>query len=128
MIEQIMYVQLPVKNISRSILWYRDVLQLRFIWNMKEENLAQLNFASGQMLFLLEEKNVTPVYFEQDGQKHGVIGLQTKDIYQLYNRLTAANVHVTEIVDDRQGNLFLDFTDIDGNWFNVQCDANNDQR
>ncbi|MFD1205591.1 MULTISPECIES: VOC family protein [Sporosarcina] len=125
MIEQIMYVQIPVKNIRRSVAWYRDVLELQFIWHMKNEKLAQLNFSSGQMLFLLESKDASPIQFEQNGREHGVIGLQTIDIYQLYERLKSYGIQVTEIDDDGQGNLFLDFTDIDGNRFNVQCDASN---
>jgi hypothetical protein len=33
------------------------------------------------------------------------------------------NVKVNQIIDDGLGNKILDFFDIDGNMFNVQCDG-----
>ncbi|GIO28377.1 VOC family protein [Ornithinibacillus bavariensis] len=123
MIEQILYNQIPVKNIPRAVKWFVDVLDFQFIWHIEDEQLAQLNLPSGQMLFLIETNDSKGINFTQNDAKHGVIGFHTKDIHGLYNKLKAHKVNVTEIVYAGD-NLFLDFYDLDGNRFNVQCDAN----
>lgn len=123
MLEKILYNEIPVKNIESSIKWFQEVLGLKFIWHSKEESLAQLNLPSGQMIFLVQTSDETSANFTVDGKQHNVIGFQTHNIEELYNHLTQHNVKVNHIVDDGQGNKFLDFFDIDGNMFNVQCDG-----
>jgi len=122
MIEQILYNQIPVKNIPNAVKWYTEVLSFEFIWHSEEEKMAQLNLPSGQILFLLETDEQANINFTQHGVKHGVTGFHTKEIEKLYRQLRARNVKVTEITDDGE-NQFLDFFDPDGNMFNVQCDV-----
>ncbi len=122
MINQILYNQIPVKNIPNAVKWYTEVLGFEFIWHRKEEKLAQVNLPSGQMLFLLETDGQANINFTQHGVKHGITGFHTKEIEKLYRQLKIQNVKVTEITGDGE-NKFLDFFDPDGNMFNVQCDV-----
>lgn len=124
MIEKILYNEIPVKNMSRSIHWFKEILGLTFVWYSEEENLAQLNLPSGQMLFLVETADETTANFTVNGRAHNVIGFQCSNIEQLFTHLKAHQVQVEEIEDDGAGNLFLNFYDLDGNMFNVQCDRN----
>lgn len=123
MLNCILYNEIPVSSIEESIKWYQDVLGLKFEWHIKEEQLAQLNLPSGQMLFLVETNDKTTANFTKGGKPHNVVGFQTTDIKKLYNHLKQHNVTVEEIVDDGMGNMFLNFFDQDGNMFNVQCDV-----
>lgn len=123
MIEKIMYNEIPVKNMEQSISWYKEILGFKFIWHSEEEKLAQLNLPSGQMLFLVETADDTNANFTVNGRVHNVIGFQCSDIEQLHAHLLQHNVKVDDIVDDGMGNKFLHFYDVDGNMFNVQCDA-----
>ncbi|WP_274362251.1 VOC family protein [Paenibacillus thermotolerans] len=64
----------------------------------------------------------TQANFTVNGKKHNVIGFQTADIEKLYSHLKLHAVVTEPIVDDGEGNAFLNFFDLDGNMFNVQCD------
>lgn len=122
MINQILFNEIPIKNIEKSIEWYKNMLNLTFIWHSKEEKLAQLNLPSGQMLFLVETKDDTTATFTVNGEKHQVIGFHTTRIEELYKHLVDNEVKVEPIIDDGAGNKFLHFYDLNGNKFNVQCD------
>jgi catechol 2,3-dioxygenase-like lactoylglutathione lyase family enzyme len=108
---------------DRAIRWYTDVLGMEFIWHSEDEDLAQMNLPSGQMVFLRETSHDTTATFSYNYKPHGVIGFQTDDIYKLYGHLKKHDVQVEEIHEDGEGNAFLDFYDLDGNLFNVQCDV-----
>ncbi|MFD2133995.1 VOC family protein [Pseudogracilibacillus auburnensis] len=122
MIREILYEQIPVKNISDAVPWYTEVLGFTFIWHNEDEQLAQLNLPSGQMLFLFETTDQTNTNFSQNGTLHGAVGFHTKNIEELYHHLKAFEVNVTDINNDGE-NKFLNFYDPDGNLFNVQCDG-----
>lgn len=82
-LESILFNEIPVKDIQKSISWYKDVLGLRYIWYSEEEKLAQLNLLSGHMLFLNETSDHTTANFTINGKIHSVIGFQTKNIEYL---------------------------------------------
>lgn len=122
MLENILFNEIPVRNLKKAIDWYKEVLRLEFVWESEEEKLAQLNLPSGQMLFLVETADETKANFTVNGKQHNVIGFQTKEIEKLYAHLQQQHVKVEAIEDDGVGNQFLHFYDPDGNLFNVQCD------
>ncbi|PAD91428.1 VOC family protein [Shouchella clausii] len=122
MLEQILYCHVPVSHLESAIKWYKEILHLEFVWHSEEERQAQLNFPSGQMLFLVESTHQTTATFKVNNQTHPVIAFQCKHIEALANHLKRNAVKVEDILDDGLGNLFLDFYDPDGNKFNVQCD------
>lgn len=122
MIKRILYNEIPVKDIHKSIAWFQEVLGLEFIWHSEEAGLAQLNLPSGQMMFLNQTDDDTKANFTVNGKQHNVIGFQTDDMEKLYNHLKLHDVVTEPVVDDGEGNLFLHFFDMDGNMFNVQCD------
>ncbi|MCJ8009319.1 VOC family protein [Lederbergia wuyishanensis] len=124
MIEKILYNTVPVKDISKSIKWYTEVLGFQFVWHSEEEKLAQVNLPSGQMLFLSEINDDTNANFTKNGVIRSVVGFQAKNIEQFYDHLKAHGVRVEKIVHDEIGGFkFLDFFDPNGNMFNVECDA-----
>lgn len=122
MLEGILYNEIPVKNIKESIEWFKQVLDLEFVWYSPEEQLAQLNLPSGQMLFLVETTDETHANFTVNGKQHNVIGFHTKNIEKLFAHLVEHDVQVEEIVKDGE-NQFFNFYDLNGNMFNVQCDV-----
>ncbi|GAA0359686.1 VOC family protein [Bacillus horti] len=123
MLQKILYNEIPVKDMNKSIEWYKEILGLEFIFYSKEENLAQFNLQSGQMLFLVETTDETNANFTVQGKPHNVIGFQTENIEQLHNDLVRKGVQVEDIENDGGGNKFLNFYDLNGNIFNVQCDV-----
>lgn len=122
MIDKILYNEIPVKDIQKSVAWFQGVLGLEMIWHSEETGMAQLNLPSGQMIFLNKTNDDTNANFTVNGKQHNVIGFQTTEIEKLYNHLIAHHVVTEPIVDDGEGNAFFNFFDIDGNMFNVQCD------
>lgn len=48
MLEQLFYCHVPMSHLENAIKWYKEIL------HSEEERKAQLNFPSGQMLFLVE--------------------------------------------------------------------------
>ncbi|MDF1509421.1 VOC family protein [Robertmurraya sp. DFI.2.37] len=125
MLEKILFNEIPVRNMERSISWYKEVLGLQLVWYSKEEGLAQLNLPSGQMIFLNETSDEgTNANFMKNGREHNVIAFQASDIEKLYEHLKVHHVYVEDIIDDGLGNLFLHFHDLWGNRFCVQQDVN----
>ncbi|MCG7343497.1 VOC family protein [Sporosarcina sp. ACRSL] len=122
MVDRILYVAIPVKNIPHSMNWYSEILKFHKVWHSEEEKLAQVNLPSGQMLFLSETAEDTNANFLKDGVEHSVIGFQTKDIDALYKILNDNNAKVDPIVVDSEGYRFLHFYDPDGNRLTAQCD------
>ena len=122
MIERILYNEIPVRDIPKSIEWFTEVLGLELIWHSEEAGMAQLNLPSGQMIFLNKTDDDTQANFTVNGKQHNVIGFQTADMEKLYNHLKLHHVATEPVVDDGEGNLFVNFFEIDGNLFNVQCD------
>ncbi|MDO7267933.1 VOC family protein [Shouchella clausii] len=116
MLEQLFYCHVPMSHLENAIKWYKEIL------HSEEERQAQLNFPSGQMLFLVESTHQATATFKVNTQTHPVIAFQCMHIKALANHLKRNTVKVDNIMDDRLSNLFLDFYDSDGNKFNVQCD------
>lgn len=126
-VDRILYVEIPVKNIPFSLNWYSEVLQFQKVWHSMEEKLAQLNLPSGQMLFLSETSDNTNANFSKNGEEHSVIGFQTKDIDELYNTLKKSGATVEPLVIDPEGYRFLHFYDPDGNRLTALCDSIGDE-
>ncbi|RKP57945.1 VOC family protein [Cohnella endophytica] len=114
------HMQIPVKDLDESIIWYVSNLGFQLTGKSKENHHAFLTLEEGPMLMLWETKEDTNANFIFNGQSMPVLLYNTKQIHKLHDHLKSIGVEVPFYQDEGFG-WVLKFIDLNGNmWGAIQ--------
>ncbi|WP_152392916.1 VOC family protein [Paenibacillus guangzhouensis] len=93
-VERVSFLQIPVKNLEESTVWYVNYLGCRIQWKRPDNKMTILELPSGPEIFLCETEL-------HQGTMSVVIGFETEDIMKLLFHLKSNGVKIGEIRQDR---------------------------
>lgn len=113
-------VQLPVRNLEKSVAWYRDVLGLPFTFAYTPgDDEAWLN-VGGVGLGLVRSADVPSLEFaNMKGVLQPILSLQVEDIHSAYEALVAQGADIGEMTFKPEGGHSFTFRDPDGHVGNL---------
>lgn len=119
LVNTIVQVRLPVKNINESVAWYEKIFGFTHCWKTEEE--SDLKLEPGPYLFLKRVEPLLPIHIVSEGKPYAVLCIKTSNIHECYRRLVEAGEEVTEIIHTWNIERFLEFnvTDPSGNVINI---------
>jgi catechol 2,3-dioxygenase-like lactoylglutathione lyase family enzyme len=109
--------QVPVKDLTKSIEWYKDVFGIDLLFP-NNDTMAFFSFPeNGAMLILRKAEQLTPSGFVENGEMNTSVFFYTNDMFELIRRLERVNAKVLPFSDEDPEFMFLKFFDPDGNIF-----------
>ncbi|MBP2000684.1 catechol 2,3-dioxygenase-like lactoylglutathione lyase family enzyme [Paenibacillus shirakamiensis] len=118
MLKGISHVQLPVKNVEESVVWYTTYLGLELKANF--EAFAVLKFGEGPDLFLWETQDTREMTIHVDGEYLPVMGLETDDMEAFTAKLENSGATIELMPIEKNAEMrFVKFSDLSGNLFVV---------
>ncbi|WP_226577585.1 VOC family protein [Halobacillus litoralis] len=112
LIDAIHYFRIPVTDLSESVTWYSECLNLKLKFN--KEDFAVYELHSGPLLVLVEADKESRGHFFKNDQPEFSIGFTTSNIQEFYDYLVSQGVKVESIEEDA-GHHFFHFYDPSGN-------------
>jgi catechol 2,3-dioxygenase-like lactoylglutathione lyase family enzyme len=108
-------VQLPVRDLEKSVSWYRDILGLTFTFEFRPgDNEAWLN-VGGVGLGLIRSQEIPKLEFtDMQGTTQPILQFQVENIHDVYNELQHKGVQVSEMIYKKEGGYSFTFRDPDG--------------
>jgi catechol 2,3-dioxygenase-like lactoylglutathione lyase family enzyme len=108
-------VQWPVRDLEKSVAWYRDVLGLEFAFEFRPgDNEAWLN-VGGVGLGLIRCQDLPKLEFTNvHGHTQPILQFQVENIHDVYRQLQAKGVVVSEMMYKKAGGYSFTFRDPDG--------------
>ncbi|MDQ6420578.1 VOC family protein [Paenibacillus sp. LHD-117] len=118
MLEKLEHMQIPVKDLSKSVEWYVEHLGFSLRGKSERDQHAFLTLPEGPMLMLWETKDESKANFIHNGQLMPVLLYRTQHIHQLHENLKRIDVEITFFQDEGFG-WVLKFIDLNGNMWGV---------
>ncbi|MCC2684310.1 MAG: hypothetical protein K0R75_1209 [Paenibacillaceae bacterium] len=111
---------IPVKNVERSVAWYRDMFDLPFCFPYTEgEDMACLNL-KGMGMCLTRTLETTKLDFpNMKGEQVPILSFQVDNIQELRAEMIQKGGDVREMVYKKGGGYSFRFVDPDGNCLGV---------
>lgn len=113
-------IEIPVADLERAIVWYRDRLGFELAWRGEEEAFLTLT-GEGVRFFLVETTDDCRLEFRKrrTAVVHGPVDFYADDLPGLHRALKERGVEVDPLKADAFG---FGFRDLDGNRFGVHRD------
>jgi predicted enzyme related to lactoylglutathione lyase len=113
-------ISIPVKNVGRSVAWYRDMFSLPFCFPFNEgDDEACLNL-KGMGLCLIRSLEVPRLDFpNMKGEPVPILSFQVDNIHELHAEMIERGGDVREMVYKKGGGFSFRFLDPDGNCLGV---------
>lgn len=108
-------VQLPVRDVEKSVAWYRDILGLAFAFEFQEGDNEAWFDVGGVGLGLIRSSEIPKLEFtDMRETTQPILQFQVENIQDVYRELQHKGVQVSEMIFKQEGGYSFTFRDPDG--------------
>jgi predicted lactoylglutathione lyase len=113
-------IQLPVRDLEKSVAWYRDVLGLGFTFEYNpgdHEAWMNVNGGIGLGLIRCKDKEIPKLSFRNmNGEMNAVLTFRVEEIHQVYDEMKARGIEVGKMIYKEGGGYSFKIEDLDGHF------------